>query len=64
MGEFGLLSPLAIFEQDFENCSRADGRTLESFRQLFVKSNLLTSCYGSAFVKSGGTEVIAGLKVY
>ncbi len=41
---------------------REDKRALEDFRDLEIKTSVLSSADGSAWVKLGNTEVIAGIK--
>lgn len=63
MNDLKILKPLVIFEQLFESKLRLEDRQRLEFAQFQVFANVLTSCYGSALVKVGRTEVIAGLKV-
>ena len=42
---------------------RYDGRKLEEYRPVSVEYNVVNSAEGSARVKIGGTEVIAGIKM-
>ncbi|CAH8568411.1 unnamed protein product [Schistosoma turkestanicum] len=63
MGDLNLLKPYAIFEQLFEQKIRIEDRDCLEFADLNVASGVLTSCHGSALVKVGNTQVIAGVKV-
>jgi len=45
-----------------KNNKRIDGRALTDFRNLEIKTGLMKSADGSAWVKLGKTEVIAGIK--
>ncbi|MDD3177948.1 MAG: exosome complex protein Rrp42 [Candidatus ainarchaeum sp.] len=41
---------------------RLDGRNLDEFRNLEIKTGVIPSAAGSAWVKLGNTEIIAGIK--
>ncbi|MBR2254465.1 MAG: hypothetical protein IJ856_01385 [Candidatus Methanomethylophilaceae archaeon] len=45
------------------NGERTDGRGLTDFRKISVETNCIESADGSARVKLGRTEVIAGVKI-
>jgi len=45
-----------------DNSKRADGRGLLDYRDLEIKKGVIKSADGSAWVKLGNTEVIAGVK--
>ena len=42
---------------------RTDGRTLDQLREVSVETGLIKSAQGSALVKIGNTQVLAGVKV-
>jgi exosome complex component RRP42 len=42
---------------------RLDGRSLDEYRHLDIETNVIQKANGSAWVKLGNTEVVAGLKV-
>ncbi len=46
-----------------ENGAREDGRGIQDFRKIQVETNCIESADGSARVKLGKTEVIAGVKI-
>ena len=46
-----------------ENGEREDGRGIQDFRKIQVETNCIESADGSARVKLGKTEVIAGVKI-
>jgi exosome complex component RRP42 len=46
-----------------EKGKRTDGRKFEDFRQIEINENIIEKAEGSAQVKLGETEVIAGVKV-
>lgn len=45
------------------NGKRLDGRPLDAFREVTVEKNAITTAEGSARVRIGNTEVIAGVKM-
>ncbi|KAK4475284.1 hypothetical protein MN116_002355 [Schistosoma mekongi] len=63
MGDLNLLKPYAVFEQLFEQKIRLEERDCLEFAEINVTADVLTSCHGSALVKVGRTQVIAGVKV-
>ncbi|KAH8868977.1 Exosome complex component Rrp42 [Schistosoma japonicum] len=63
MGDLNLLKPYAVFEQFFERKIRLEERDCLEFAEIDVTADVLTSCHGSALVKVGRTQVIAGVKV-
>lgn len=64
MGDLNLLKPYAVFEQLFEQKIRIEDRDCLEFADINVAAGVLTSCHGSALVKVGKTQVIAGVKVH
>src|SRR5215510_12448743 len=42
---------------------RLDGRSLDEYRPLKIETNVIQKANGSAWVKLGNTEVVAGVKV-
>jgi exosome complex component RRP42 len=42
---------------------RADGRKLDEFREIEIEANIISKAEGSARVKIGNTQVIAGIKM-
>ncbi|CAI2735749.1 unnamed protein product [Schistosoma spindalis] len=63
MGDLNLLKPYAVFEQLFEQKIRIEDRDCLEFADINIAAGVLTSCHGSALVKVGKTQVIAGVKV-
>ena len=49
--------------ENLTNNIRADGRKINEFRELIVETNIIEKAEGSAKVKLGNTEVIAGVKI-
>jgi len=45
------------------NEKRIDGRALTQFRDIEIKENIIENAEGSAYVKLGNTQVIAGIKM-
>lgn len=45
------------------NGRRADGRTLDAFRQIHIEKSIVEKAEGSARVRLGDTEVLAGVKM-
>src|SRR3989344_1235312 len=41
---------------------RIDNRPFDKYREILIEKNYVTSAEGSARVKIGGTEVVAGIK--
>ncbi|MEM5777385.1 MAG: exosome complex protein Rrp42 [Candidatus Aenigmatarchaeota archaeon] len=46
-----------------EKNERTDGRKLEDFRQIIIEKNIIEKAEGSARVKIGKTDIIAGIKM-
>jgi len=46
-----------------ETWRKLDGRKLDEFRKIEIEPNIIKNAEGSAHVKLGGTEVIAGVKL-
>ncbi len=46
-----------------EKNERIDGRKLDEFRPIFIEKNIIEKAEGSARVKMGKTDVIAGIKM-
>jgi exosome complex component RRP42 len=49
-------------KEKIKNGKREDNRGFEDFRDLEIKTSVLSSADGSAWVKLGNTEVVAGIK--
>ncbi len=56
------LDPMLVKEM-IENGKRIDGRALDSYREIRVETNVVPSAEGSARVRLGDTEVLAGVKI-
>lgn len=56
------IDPMLVREV-VENGKRVDGRSLDSYREIVIEPNIVLSAEGSARVKIGDTEVIAGVKI-
>ena len=46
-----------------QNGKRADGRKFDEFRKIMIETGFITKAEGSAKVKIGNTQVIAGIKM-
>jgi len=46
-----------------EKGKRADGRALEEFRNIEIETNIISKAEGSARVKIGNTQIVAGIKM-
>ena len=46
-----------------EQGKRADGRRLDEYRNIEIETNVVSKAEGSARVKIGNTQVIAGIKM-
>ncbi|MBI2543149.1 MAG: exosome complex protein Rrp42 [Candidatus Aenigmarchaeota archaeon] len=46
-----------------QNNKRTDGRELDQYRDIEIKTNVIAKAEGSAYVKMGNTQVIAGVKM-
>lgn len=46
-----------------EKGRRIDNRSFDSYREITIEKNVITSAEGSAKVKIGNTEVVAGVKI-
>lgn len=46
-----------------EQGKRADGRTFNEFRKIEIETGLISKAEGSARVKIGNTQVVAGIKI-
>lgn len=56
------IDPMLVREV-VENGKRIDGRALDSYREIVVEPGVIPSAEGSARVRLGDTEVIAGVKI-
>ncbi|MEK6887343.1 MAG: exosome complex protein Rrp42 [Candidatus Aenigmatarchaeota archaeon] len=56
------IDPLLV-RQVIENGKRVDGRSLDSYRDIVIETDVVTSAEGSARVRLGDTVVLAGVKV-
>lgn len=61
-------NPISLIKRDFihnllADDKRQDGRALDQFRDLEVTTNYIGKAQGSARVKLGNTQVVAGVKV-
>ncbi len=56
------IDPLLVREM-VENGKRVDGRPLEGYREISVETGVVPSAEGSARVRIGDTEVLAGVKI-
>ncbi|HLC76716.1 MAG TPA: exosome complex protein Rrp42 [archaeon] len=56
------LDPMIVKEM-IEDGKRLDGRPLDSYREIHIETNVVPSAEGSARVRLGDTEVIAGIKI-
>lgn len=61
-------NPLSLIKKDFirtlaKDGKREDGRALDQFRTLDIQTNYVSKAQGSARVKLGNTQVVAGVKV-
>lgn len=56
------IDPMLV-RQVVEDGKRVDGRTHEQYREIVIEPNVVPSAEGSARVRLGDTEVIAGVKV-
>ena len=56
------LDPLIVKEM-IENGKRIDGRALDSYREVHIETDMIGSAEGSARVRLGDTEVLAGVKI-
>lgn len=56
------LDPLIVKEM-IENGKRVDGRALDSYREIHIETNVVGSAEGSARVRLGDTDVLAGVKI-
>jgi len=52
-----------IRESIIKNLKRLDNRPFNAYRKIDIKTNVITSAEGSAQVKIGDTEVLAGVKM-
>ncbi len=53
----------SLVKEMIENGRRMDGRALDSYREVHIETNLIASAEGSARVKLGDTDVLAGVKI-
>src|SRR3989344_3883878 len=54
---------IEMFEKMFEQGKRFDGRGLVDYREITVEHNISNKAEGSARVRIGKTEVLAGVKL-
>jgi exosome complex component RRP42 len=52
-----------LIREIIKNGKRVDGRAFDKYRKVTVEPNVITSAEGSARVKIGDTEVVAGVKM-
>lgn len=53
----------SLIQHAIEKGKRLDGRTFDAYRQIMIETNVVTSAEGSARVRIGNTEVLAGVKM-
>ena len=56
------IDPLLV-RQIIEDNKRIDGRALDAYREIVIESGVVPSAEGSARVKLGDTDVLAGVKI-
>lgn len=60
---FRTLHPKDFLKKFIDKGVRPDNRDLLEFRIPIIKTNVISSCEGSAIVKLGDTSVICGVRV-
>jgi len=53
----------SFVEEIVQNGKRVDGRAMDAYREIHIETNVVTSACGSARVRLGDTEVVAGIKI-
>ena len=53
----------SLIEEVAQRGKRADGRAMDAYRDIHIETNVVTSACGSARVRLGDTEVVAGIKI-
>lgn len=62
-GEFGMISQEQYMLELYGKGKRVDGRAFDELRQISAQTNVIEKAEGSALVKWGQTQVIAGVKM-
>uniref|UniRef100_A0A5K3FKH5 Ribosomal RNA-processing protein 42 n=2 Tax=Mesocestoides corti TaxID=53468 RepID=A0A5K3FKH5_MESCO len=63
MNDLGLLKPVCLFEQLFNQKLRLNDVPLDQFADFSCSTNVISTAVGSAMVSVGATRVLCGIKV-